>query len=298
MPRRISSKRSADGPALDYRQIFDLTELLFVVLDRSGKIAAANKKTGKLLGKEETQLIGRDWFDNFLPKRDRAKIKTVFSRLVRGEEKAVEFFENTIIAADGKERLVRWHNAVLRGKAGQFLYSVSVGEDITSRVETERKLKQMAFLNQQIIDTSPVGIFIVGKDGAIEYANQAMIELSGTPKEKMIGFNLLTSPSYKKVGLDGLMRRALKEKKSFKTDIIKYRSLFGKKLSFRIFTGTPLLNAAGEVEKLILTIEDETKVKQKTDELEQFNQLMVGRELKMVELKEEIARLKRLSNKP
>lgn len=297
MSRRISSKKTFSEPPLDYRKIFELSGLLFVVLDRAGKIVTVNEKTCRFLGLEQKKLVGLDWFDRFLPAGGRARVRAAFGELIRGEEKAIEFFENAVIAARGKERLVRWHNMVLHDEDEKFLYCVSVGDDVTGRADMEKKLKQLAEFNQRIIDASPVGIFVISKDGAIEYANRAILDLSGTPKEKMIGYNLIASPAYKNIGLDLLIKRSIEGKKPFKTDIIKYRSYFGKKLSFRIFTGTPLFNDSGEVEKLILTIEDETEVKKKTDELEQFNQLMVGRELKMIELKAEVARLKKLLNK-
>lgn len=152
-------------------------------------------------------------------------------------------------------------------------------------------------LSKKIIEHLPLGIFILNQAGEIEYVNQAMLDISATPKENMIGFNLITSPTYEKIGIGKLISRAIKEKKSFKTDIIKYVSLFGKKESDRIFTCIPLLTSDGRFEKLILTIEDLTEIRKKTEELERFNKLMVGRELRMIELKAEVARLKDLYNK-
>ena len=152
-------------------------------------------------------------------------------------------------------------------------------------------------LNKRIIEHLPIGIFIVNQAGVIEYVNQAMINISATPKEKMIGFNLITSPTYQKIGLDTLIKKAIAEKKPFKTDIIKYESLFGKKETSRLFTGIPLLDTAGNFSKLLLTINDQTEMQNKNEELQKINELMVGRELKMIELKQEIARLKELLSK-
>jgi len=197
----------------------------------------------------------------------------------------------------GNKIFVEIHGDPIFNERGEVVEMIECAIDIVKHKAVEMELALSAELNKKIIEISPFGIFIVNQAGVIEYANQAMIDISATPKEKMIGFNLITSPTYKKIGLDELIKKAIAEKKPFKTDIIKYESLFGKKETSRLFTGIPLLDTAGNFSKLLLTINDQTEMQNKNEELQKINELMVGRELKMIELKQEIARLKELLSK-
>ena len=409
---------------IDYKQIVESTNYIFVVLNGSGKVVKINQKCADVLGCPAEKIIGQDWFKNFLPAKDKKPIRQIFERLKNGEQKPVEFYENSVVDCQGRERLISWHNIIQRDSAGHFLYSISRGLDITeeraehnkliaseqqyhllsdtiidaivttdlsliikfvnpavtrllgflsvemigksftkfltapSIILTDKTLAQELLLekqpgndpdrpsminldfkhrdgriisteinpvfirdenkkpigilgvirdisarqeaetlNNQIIEISPLGIFILNKAGVIEYANRAMIEISATPKEKMLGFNLIDSPTYKKIGLDVLIKQAIAEKKPFKTEVIKYVSLFGQKESYRVFSGMPMLDADGNFNKLLLTIDDQTEITRKNEELKSMNQLMTGREIKMVELKTEIDRLKKALDK-
>jgi len=54
---------------------FDNAGVMLVVLDVSLKISKINKKCIKLLGYDEEELIGLDWCENFILKRDQETIK-------------------------------------------------------------------------------------------------------------------------------------------------------------------------------------------------------------------------------
>ncbi|GAI47715.1 unnamed protein product, partial [marine sediment metagenome] len=50
-----------------------------------------------------------------------------------GKIKPVEYFENPVVTRNGEERLIAWHNAVLKDEEGNIIATLSSGEDITER---------------------------------------------------------------------------------------------------------------------------------------------------------------------
>ena len=417
---------------IDYVKLLNLMAELVVILDDQGRIVLANRRVLEITGQKENEVAGKIWIDSFLPKKIRPEVKKIFKKVISGELAAAEFYENPILAKNGEERLVSWHNNLIKADDGK-MYSVSLGRDITETVERQKSLetsekrfrllaenvtdliveldlklnltylspamhtmtgysveegkknglrklltpkslievsKVMAFdlvlekkrgsdpdrsrlleiklrkkdgsiipvesktkflrdatgkaigvigvvrdiadrvemrkklkaslddLRKQeailktIVDKSPLGIFIFDAIGKIEYANDAMMSISGTTKEKLMSQNLLDHAGYKAVGLDKLLAELIANKKEFKTEIIKYRSMLGGKETYRIFHGFPLLDDTGNLDKAFLTIEDVSSLKKTNEELQSLNKIMVDREIKMVELKREIEKIK------
>jgi len=116
---------------------FNLARVMLCVLDRDGRVERINPKGCEILGYEPEELIGKIWFDHYLPARWRPEVKGVFTKLMAGEPAAVEYSENPVLTRSGEERLVAFHNSVLRDGAGQIGGVLFSGEDITARKRIE-----------------------------------------------------------------------------------------------------------------------------------------------------------------
>ena len=88
-------------------------------------------------GYEEEEIIGQNWFDSFIPERMRGEVKAVFKDLMEGKIELTEYFENPIVARKGEERMIAWHNTLLRDDNGRITATLSSGEDITARKQAE-----------------------------------------------------------------------------------------------------------------------------------------------------------------
>jgi PAS domain S-box-containing protein len=111
-----------------------------IVIEPDQTVSLINQKGCEVLGYEEQEILGRNWFDTCVPERERERVRSVFDQLMRGAVEPVEYFENAVLTKSGRERIIAWHNAVLRDEAGAIVGSLSSGEDITERkqVESER----------------------------------------------------------------------------------------------------------------------------------------------------------------
>lgn len=122
------------------QKYLDVAGVMFIALDKEGKVTLANKKALEILGRGEDEIVGCDWFKEFLPPSAQREIRAVFDRLMSGQLKSMEYFENCVIDGDGEERLVAWHNTVLTNEAGAIIGTLSSGQDTTERKEAEQRL--------------------------------------------------------------------------------------------------------------------------------------------------------------
>ena len=115
------------------QKYLDIAGAIFVVIGADQNVQLINKKGCESLGHKESEIVGRNWFDTFLPEKEREKVRADFLKLLSGEIEPVECFENAIVTKSGAERLIAWHNTVLRDEKGNIIGTLSAGEDITER---------------------------------------------------------------------------------------------------------------------------------------------------------------------
>ncbi|MDO8604616.1 MAG: PAS domain S-box protein [bacterium] len=207
---------------------------------------------------------------------------------------------------------------------GKFLWSITIVTVVviylilhyTLRRQDEKLVAQSTEL-QRIIDKSPIGIYTINKRGNIETYNPAMMQISGINDAKeTIGKNVFDAEAYKKCGLDVLLHGST-EGIPFETEVEIESSLRDHKKTWRHYYGVPIKNQGGDLERVLVMVEDVTKQKdlekqvredeeglenkiksrtrelgEKLDELQRFHRLTVDRELRMVELKKQMEKMR------
>ena len=114
---------------------------VIVLLNTSGKVKLANKRACEVLGYTESEILGKNWFDNFILPEQRKEIREVFKKILSGEIESFEYYENPVLTRDGKIRMIKWHNSVIKNSKGKVLEILTSGNDITELKEKEEKLR-------------------------------------------------------------------------------------------------------------------------------------------------------------
>jgi diguanylate cyclase (GGDEF)-like protein/PAS domain S-box-containing protein len=126
------------------RDILETVQLVAVLLDREGVITYCNPFFLELVGYEEEDVIGREWFSAFVPEEDRESGRaTLRDRLSLGAVAAHD--ETAIVTRHGDRRVVGWSNTVLRDWTGEVSGTASIGADVTDRRRAEEQLQHDAF---------------------------------------------------------------------------------------------------------------------------------------------------------
>ena len=110
---------------------FDYANVIFLMINIDGTVKSINRKGCEVIGLTEKEIVGAKWIERFIPDCKIADVKGVFDKLIKGEIKNVEFYENPLITACGEERIISWHNSVLRDEAGKIIGTFGSGRDIT-----------------------------------------------------------------------------------------------------------------------------------------------------------------------
>ncbi|WP_276412952.1 PAS domain S-box protein [Haloarcula halobia] len=184
-------------PATTSEDLLKLVDVMVVVLDVDGRVTLTNQKAREILGYEEGELVGRDWFETCVPKPNRTDVAEVFDQLMAGEVEPAERLENPVITKNGEERIIEWHNTVLRDDEGEISGTLSSGLDVTTRRENEQRLREEREKYSTLVENSNDGIAII-QDGTFKFVNERFAALHETTREDLIGDSVRThvDPEY------------------------------------------------------------------------------------------------------
>ena len=85
-------------------------------------------------------MIGRDWFEHFVPESDRPAALAAFRQLMSAGVGAVRHSEHAVRTREGGDRVMAWQHTVVPDETGDAAGMLNSGWDITARrgVEAER----------------------------------------------------------------------------------------------------------------------------------------------------------------
>lgn len=131
------------------KQYLDVTNSIFLVLDKNEQIIMVNSEGSKLLGIPEEELRGKNWFDEFIPAAERESVRALFHQMMNNEIGLTQFNENHILNHQGELRFIEWQSTLLKDKSGQPEATLSSGLDITEKRALERERTEALVTGQE-----------------------------------------------------------------------------------------------------------------------------------------------------
>ena len=186
LAREIAERKHAEEELHEserrFSDILSTISLLAVCLDSCGMITFCNDYLLELTGWGRHEIMGRNWFDLFIPPecRDglRHKFKTAFS-----SASFPPHHENEIITREGERRTITWSNTTLRDCSGSVIGTASIGQDISVRKHAEEALRSQA----ELIELTHDSIMVYGLDEQIIFWNRGAEQTFGWSKTEAIG---------------------------------------------------------------------------------------------------------------
>ncbi len=251
---RLELERARD----ELEQYLDTVGVMILVLAPDGTVELINPLGCEILGRSEEEILGRNWFEEFLPERVTEEVRELFRSILAGEQGETCRGEGWVLVADGSERRMTWRNALLRDADGAIVGTLSSGEDITEHRRAEEQLAQSEERFRTLVETMSDGMVMLDREGLVTYSNPAAGKMFGyvdgiQPGSQMRDFLTPESQSIFEEHFRLRMEEGVGE--SYELSIT---ATSGREVPV-IITSTPLRNEQGEVVGSFAVVRDITE---------------------------------------
>ncbi|MCG2722141.1 MAG: PAS domain S-box protein, partial [Thermodesulfovibrionales bacterium] len=293
--------------ASEVRQLHNLKEMYYSIVESyqtefifrflpDTTLTFVNDSYCKFLENTKEHLIGRK-ITEFMSEEDREYFNHILSQITN--ENPVLITEYRIVKPSGR---TYWQRLIIRGifdKDGKHKENQAIGYDITEQKQTEALLRENEQKLRQIIDHSIEIFYIHDTHNRLTYISPQCKEILGySPDEMMIEWTqLITDNPINQTGMQ-ITNEALRTGERQKPYLLELLRKDKTRVLLEI-QESPLKDETGNIRGIVGAARDvteniraEEEVNKRVKELEEFYQMAVSRELRMKELKENIAELK------
>ncbi|HEU0220318.1 MAG TPA: PAS domain S-box protein [Gallionella sp.] len=209
----ITERKRTEQELIKSRQqaqhYLDIAGVMLVALDRQGRVQMINQKGCEMLGYSEADILGKNWFDNYLPSPERKRVGEIFAQLMGGDIVSTEYHENRILTKSGDVLTVAWHNSIMLDDSGEISGALSSGEDITERKQAEQELLEGRKRLHAIIETALDAVVQMDDEGIITGWNAQAEKIFGWSRDEAVGRMMsetIVPQQYREAHKQGLKR--------------------------------------------------------------------------------------------
>lgn len=281
------------------------------VIDKEGKRIMVNTAMSKMTGFTKDELLGK-MPDIVWPPEQMKELREAFDGMMKGKMKEAEFI---FMRKNGDRFPVMLIPSYMRDESGKITNIINILRDITERKRAEDALAESEERYRTIVEYSNDMILTLDTDGNFIFFNKRAEELSGYGLSEWKGKSFISmiikedQPKVIEFFQQTLKGNPQNYEASFTAKNGKIVSVeantapifikgeiagsvtFGRDITDRKNAERALIKLNAELEK---RVKDRTvELEKKNAELEQLNRFFVGRELRMTELKKQIAELEK-----
>jgi diguanylate cyclase (GGDEF)-like protein/PAS domain S-box-containing protein len=130
-----------------------------------------------------------------------------------------------------------------------------------SEEKFESELRLYHRLNEEIVRYSPIGIALINREGKLVFGNPSLFSIMDSNPKDVIGQDVLSLKTMEQFGISDFFRRAFEKATPFEIKDSYFITTLSKKELYLTWSGTPLRNKRGEVDRVLTLVFDTTKRK-------------------------------------
>jgi len=294
--RDVTQQKKAGEERSRLAAIVDTTMDAIIGKSIEGVVRSWNKGAERMFGYAASEIIGRH-VSMLIPGHIRAEEQSILDKLGQGER--VEPYETQRMRKTGEIFDVSLTVSPVQDADGRIIGASKIARDITAQ-------KQASEYARSLIEASLDPLVTISPEGKITDVNEGSIKVTGIAREKLIGTDFsdyFTEPEKAREGYQQVFSKGfvtdypltIRHRNGGYANVLYnasvYKDVRGNVLG--VFAAARDVTAQKKAESEVA--DQRTKELERLAELERFQKLTVGRELKMIELKKEIQELRKHS---
>lgn len=224
---RIKTAEALKESEERFRQIANLSQTVIWEVDIKGVYTYVSPVCEIVYGFKPEELIGKKHYFDLHPDNERQKFVDETMALIE-KDGHIRNFLNPVQQPNGEIRWVITNGLPIKDSAEKTIGYRGSDDDVTYRVAFEKELvnaKEIAEKNElkvrSMFENTLTGILFCNTEGQILEANQAVLDMMGSPNlEQSLKINLLTHPNLVKAGFSESMRKCLDERQIITGDLV------------------------------------------------------------------------------
>ncbi|MGC8720343.1 MAG: PAS domain S-box protein [Thermodesulforhabdaceae bacterium] len=178
--KRVATERELRKALTYIDNLINTANVLFVELDKSGRVLRINEAAERITGYTLEELRGKNWFEILVPREKYPYVWDMFFSIAEDGSNLPRTFENPIISKTGEERYIIWKNGFVTDDSGKFSGTISFGIDITDRKKLEADLIALRDFLLYLFTVNPAVIYTLDPvDLKVKWVSPNITELSG-----------------------------------------------------------------------------------------------------------------------
>ncbi|MFZ2310774.1 MAG: ATP-binding protein [Patescibacteria group bacterium] len=124
------------------QQYLDVAGVIVLIFNIDNKVLVINKKGREILGVESSEIIGKDWIQKYIDKKNQTQTKGLIAFLLNNTALS-DTLENIVIAKDKTQKNIVWHFSILNNGPKNPQSILATGVDITELTKAKITINQL-----------------------------------------------------------------------------------------------------------------------------------------------------------
>lgn len=160
--------------------------VIILALNKEGIVTLINKKGCETLECDSSEIIGKNWFNHFIPISEKQELQNKFLKVMNGEIDGFENGENKIISKKGKERIILWQTTTIYDNDNKISGSLSSGLDLTKAKKVETDYIESEEKYKILFENTTDPVLIIGEKNTFIDCNQSALNILGIKTKRQL----------------------------------------------------------------------------------------------------------------
>lgn len=190
---RKETERALEKERRKAQMYLDIARVIIIAFDRDMTVTLINQEGCEVLGSSKDDIIGKNWLEHYIPDSYKPELEKGLQDILEDNISNYVVYKNPIITANKGERMISWHNAVLKDDAGKVTGILSSGIDITDQNSIIEALRESERSKSVLISHLP-GIAYrcdYDREWTMKFISEGCYAVTGYKAEDLINNNKL-----------------------------------------------------------------------------------------------------------